>query len=329
MPGWSAWLLLHFGLAAALTWGARRYALCRRLLDEPGERRSHTVATPRGGGIAIVACLLVAAAVAWTRPDAISPFLVAFAVGLVLVAGIGWWDDHRPLSPALRFVVQNIAALVLAWGIYQIDSNPWLAGLTFALTLVLVNVWNFMDGINGLAASQAAIAALAYAMVGSGVGTLLATALLAACLGFLPFNYPRARIFLGDVGSGALGYALAALWAISSGGREISMLIFLLPLTILLVDAGFTLATRMLAGERWWTPHITHVYQLAAKRYGHTAITCAYGALSLITLMMMLISSRSSMYTAVLTLAAGYAAAGGIWLGVRRRMEPNKRADDA
>ncbi|RZA11305.1 MAG: hypothetical protein EOP02_32555 [Proteobacteria bacterium] len=111
----AAWLLLPFLLSTVLTWWARRYALRRNLLDEPGERRSHDTATPRGGGIAIVACMLVAMAwLAISRPGYLLP-MAALAVGLVLVAGIGWVDDHRPLSAWSRLVVQAVSGLILAF----------------------------------------------------------------------------------------------------------------------------------------------------------------------------------------------------------------------
>lgn len=138
---------------------------------------------------------------------------LGFLPGLLIVAGIGWWDDHKPLSPWLRLVVQGVAALALAAGAGW-ESGQWLpALLAFGAAMVLVNVWNFMDGINGLASGQAALAALGYAALLTGEWHWLALALLAGCVGFLPFNFPRARIFLGDVGSGALGYVLAALLA--------------------------------------------------------------------------------------------------------------------
>jgi hypothetical protein len=154
------------GLAAAAavaTWMARYYALRGNLMDQPGERRSHAVATPRGGGIAIVLVVACASVYLMTRQASVDALWLGFLPGLLLVAGIGWWDDHRPLSPWLRLGVQAVAATMLAMGASW-QSGHWLpALLAFAAAMALVNVWNFMDGINGLAASQAALAALAYA----------------------------------------------------------------------------------------------------------------------------------------------------------------------
>jgi len=201
-------------LSAGLTWAARGYALRQQLVDQPGERRSHSVATPRGGGIAIVISLLVTAGAAmWVWPES-TPSLLVASLGLVLVAGIGWWDDHRPLPAMRRLLVHFIAAALLA-ALVKVHGGSWLlAGLVLVFTASLINIWNFMDGINGIAASQAIVVALGLAPVLPWPYSLAAVALGLACLGFLPFNFPRARIFMGDVGSGALGYAVAVVLAI-------------------------------------------------------------------------------------------------------------------
>lgn len=305
-PGLVLWSLLFAAIGAAGTWLARGYALRRHLLDQPGERRSHAVATPRGGGVAIALAFLVAlVAMAARRPDEIV-LLACAAIGLVLVAGIGWIDDHRPLSPWSRLAVHVLAAGWLMAGVYLSGRGGGAALGAFAAALVLVNVWNFMDGIDGLAASQAVLAAASLAFL-AGTDLLavhLGLALIASTLGFLPFNFPRARIFLGDVGSGALGYALALLLAMSlhtlstDQRSSAAWLLVLLPLSACVLDAGLTLSVRIARGEKWWTPHVQHVYQRWARRLGgHPPVTAAY---------------------ALWTLAAGSAAA---WLAGGGRSE--------
>lgn len=273
-----AWLSLHFAIGWVGTWLARRYALHRDLIDQPGERRSHAVPTPRGGGVSIVVSLLVAACVlGWRQPQEIV-LIAAFVVGLALVAGIGLIDDHRPLSPWLRLGVQAVAAGVLALGVAGTWGDPAIAALAFVAALVLTNVWNFMDGINGIAASQAALVAGGLAVAAGGTWGWLGLALVAACAGFLPFNFPKARIFLGDVGSGALGFALAALLAGACAklSRPASLLL-LLPLSAFLVDSGLTLFRRILRGERWWSPHAQHAYQRWVAQSGtHAPATLWY-----------------------------------------------------
>ena len=321
MPALPVWLLLHFAGAAVGTWLARRYALKGDLVDQPGERRSHTVPTPRGGGIAIVAMVLTASAILGLQSAGDHWLLWGFAPGLLMVAGIGWWDDHRPLSPGLRLGVHAVAGALLALGIWSATGDAVLAVVAFLLAMGLVNVWNFMDGINGLAASQALLAALAYAALMPGGGGLpwLAWGLFAACAGFLPFNFPRARIFLGDVGSGALGYVLAALAATSmAASPRDGMPLVLLPLCLFLVDAGFTLAWRMLRGEHWWTPHVSHLYQQAARRWGHTTVTVIYSVFGSVTLLLSFMLSNTALETTAMVVAGTYGVGGMLWVLLRR-----------
>lgn len=293
------WLILHAGIGVVGTWLALHYARGRQLLDHPGERRSHDVATPRGGGVAIVAALLVAAtALAWRDPGQRS-LLVAFVVGLLLVAAIGMIDDHRPLSPWLRLTVHALAALVFAVAVAVAFDSAALAIASAAAVLVLCNIWNFMDGIDGLAASQALLLGVVLTVVAdAGSWALVAAAMAAACGGFLPFNFMpssaqsvrsvRARIFLGDVGSGALGYAIAALAIVVHGrqGASVSLLL-LLPLSAFLIDAGLTLLRRLLRGERWWTAHTQHAYQVWARRAGHAPVTLAYAGWTVLAVAVM------------------------------------------
>jgi len=318
--GLSAWAGAHAILALAGTWFARRYALRRRLVDEPGDRRSHSAPTPRGGGIAIVIAWLLGLGWLIARATGAMPFLEAAAIGLLLVAGVGWIDDHRPLSPWSRLAVHGLAAMVLAIGVFASDGNIALAIAAFCITLVLVNIWNFMDGIDGLAASQAALAAAGYAMY-AGAGTMfwIGLGLAAACAGFLPFNLPRARIFLGDVGSGALGFALAVvLVGVIGQGRD-TWPVLLMPLSAFLIDATLTLAARMLRGERWWQPHIQHAYQHWARRSGrHVVVTLAYAGWTLAAVVIMLLARTTGIATMVAIILAWYLAGLIVWMRLRR-----------
>ena len=322
MPAvWWMGLPAALAVAAALTWCARRYALRRKLFDQPGERRSHVVATPRGGGIAIVVTLLLAlavAAVAW--PTARMPLLVS-GLGLVLVAGIGWWDDHRPLPAVRRLLVHLLAASLLAGLVWDATGNPWQALLALLFTTSLINIWNFMDGINGIATSQAILAGAAFALVLPGPLALAGIVLALACLGFLPFNFPRARVFMGDVGSGALGYAVAALVCLVSVATDISWLLLLVPLTAFLVDAGFTLLSRMLSGQRWMEPHTQHLYQRAVKSGAtHTSVTGSYFVFGLFSITVFnACTYLQPRWEAAVALAWIFCAS-GLWLLLRKGM---------
>lgn len=314
----AAWLALHGIIGALGTWWARRYALRASLIDHPGERRSHTAATPRGGGVAIVAAMLTAAGVGIATEPGQAVLPAAFALGLALVAGIGAVDDHRPLSPWLRLGVHAIAAAALAGGFYAAYGDPWLALAAFVLSIGLTNVWNFMDGIDGLAASQAALFAGAAAVWLQGPAQWLALALCAACCGFLPFNFPRARIFLGDVGSGALGYAIAALCVAVAAEASPGWPLSLLPLAAFLVDAALTLVGRMLRGERWWTPHVTHAYQIWARRVGHVPVTWGYGLWTATAVALWWLFRAENAVFITMVLLSWYTLSGLAWRSLRR-----------
>ncbi len=285
---------------AAITWLALRYAHRRGLYDQPGERRSHAVATPRGGGISIALVLLAAVmATGWWYP-ALRPVLQAGALGLVLVATVGWIDDHRPLSARVRLLAHALSAAMLAGAVLVAGHGLLPAAIAFVAVLVLVNVWNFMDGIDGLAGSQAAIAAVGFAaMVGMATPAgWLALALAGACCGFLPFNFPRARIFLGDVGSGALGHGLALLVVlviVEPAGRVAPSAwpLLVLPLAAFLVDASLTLGRRIVRREAWWQPHVQHAYQVWSRTLGrHAPVTIAYAGWSIAGTALMLGMNR-------------------------------------
>lgn len=318
----------------AITWLALRYAQRRGLLDEPGERRSHTVATPRGGGVSIAFVLLAAILVlGWASPG-LRPVLQAGALGLVLVATVGWIDDHRALSARVRLLAHTVSAAMLAAALLATGHGPLPAAIAFVAVLVLVNVWNFMDGIDGLAASQAAIAAVGYALV-AGMGTptgLLALALAGACCGFLPFNFPRARIFMGDVGSGTLGQGLALLLVLvmidpANPVAAPAWPLLLLPLATFLVDASLTLGRRILRRESWWQAHVQHAYQVWSRTLGrHAPVTLAYAGWSIAGTALMLGMNRMHQTFIIASAATlGWCLVSGAgWLALQRVSRESK-----
>ena len=296
MTGWpgpgsppAAWqfaaVMLPVGLLAFVATGAvLRFLRRKAILDLPNARSSHAVPTPRGGGIAILAAVLpawltIAAAGGWRDADA-----VLAAAGILAL--VSWRDDRGGLSPALRFLVQAIAVaaglamLPGAGAVFQgLLPRPLDLAACFLLWLWFVNLYNFMDGIDGLAGGQtmclgagiALVAALHPAAAPPGTA-LLAAALAAAALGFLPWNWQPARLFMGDVGSVPLGYLLGwLLLALAASGAWAPALI--LPLYYL-VDATWTLVARLVRGARVWEAHREHFYQravAAGRRHGAVA----------------------------------------------------------
>lgn len=312
-------------IAAAGAWLARHHALRYGLLDQPGERRSHGVPTPRGGGVGIVVAWVFGCAALGLAGRLPAPLALAAVVGTLLVGGAGYADDHRPLSPWLRLAAHVAAGLAVAVGLLGAGAAPWLALLALAGVPVMVNVWNFMDGIDGLAASQAALAALGFALLTHGQQVAIpALLLVAACLGFLPFNFPRARIFLGDVGSGTLGFALALLAMLllleaGEGAVQGLLPLVFLPVSAFLIDASLTLAWRMVRREKWWTAHVEHAYQRLAARIGsHGPVTLAYGIWSAGALCLAVLMAGSG-FTFKLAVAGSCIAAGTLAWCVARK----------
>lgn len=322
------WMLASAAVSAAVTWLARRYALRRRLMDEPGERRSHAIATPRGGGIGpVLACGLAIVVLGLREPIAGVgwPWLVAALSG---VAFVGAWDDHRPLDARIRLLVHVLAGVALALG-FGLAGQPLALLTAIAGVAILVNVWNFMDGIDGLASTQAVLVMLTAASLLAGPWQWVALAFAAAVAAFVPFNFPRARIFLGDVGSGALGVLIAILVLALADARPdpLRAVLLLFPCAAFLVDASLTLGWRMLGGEKWWTPHTRHLYQAMARRHGHARVTLAYAAWSGAGAVLAVALGGRAIPFIIASLALWYMAAAIVWACLQHQVTSGARSE--
>jgi UDP-N-acetylmuramyl pentapeptide phosphotransferase/UDP-N-acetylglucosamine-1-phosphate transferase len=255
----------------------------QELLDHPNERSSHSVPTPRGGGIALVGSLLLAWLMLF-QAGWVAPGVVSISLAAAALAVISWIDDLHDLSPLLRLLAQGAA---VALGTYVLPETQYALrdwwGSVFYLTGVSllwvwwINLFNFMDGIDGLAGSEAAaigVGVLLFVIRGIGADSelaLLAAAIIGAAIGFLLWNWSPAQIFLGDVGSAPLGYLLGFL-LLDLALRGFWKITLILPLYFL-ADATITLSRRLLRGERIWRPHREHYYQQAVRRgLGHAAV---------------------------------------------------------
>ena len=261
-----ALLLFGSAVAGALFTGAVTRALRRRaIFDHPNERSSHAVPTPRGGGWGI---LLVLAPVWWAI--GVSPWVQA---GLAILAAVSWLDDRYNLAAAPRLLVHGAAVLagLMALGDEARVFQGWLPGgldhlATGLLWLWFINLFNFMDGIDGLAGSEAVSVAGGLALVAATAsdasGALMPALVLAgAALGFLVWNWHPAQVFMGDVGSIPVGFALGwLLFATASAGEWPAAL--LLPLYFV-ADASITLARRLFTGKPIFQAHREHFYQQA------------------------------------------------------------------
>ena len=293
-------LLAAVLISWALTGMIRRQAARIGLLDHPNERSSHTVPTPRGGGVAIVGSFMLLL-LAMGLLGLIEQRLMIAALGAgAVVALLGFLDDRASLPARVRFAGHAGAA---AWCIGWMNAIPSVpifgraVDLGFAgpalcgLFIVwMVNLFNFMDGIDGIASVEAITTTLSGALLwwlaGSGSGWLAAVVFAACVAGFLAWNWPPAKIFMGDAGSGFLGLmvALLALWC----GQSAPLLFWswFILIGCFMVDATTTLVRRVRRGEKFFEAHRAHAYQYAARRAGrHLPVTLACGAINLLWLL--------------------------------------------
>ena len=259
----------------ALTGAARRYALARAILDRPNERSSHAVPTPLGGGWGIATPALVSIALStwlgWLDHDA----ALGLAGGGAAVAMVGWVDDRIGLSARTRLLVQAVGAIwLVVWlgGFTALDVGAarwplgrWGDSLAVLAIVWSTNLYNFMDGIDGIAGTEAVCVAGAggvlLLLAGSPGLALVALVTAGASAGFLVWNRPPARIFMGDAGSGLLGFLLAGLAIAGDVRGAAPALVWVLLLGAFVGDATSVLLRRMARGERWYSAHRGHLYQ--------------------------------------------------------------------
>ncbi|MEO8809296.1 MAG: glycosyltransferase family 4 protein [Rhodanobacter sp.] len=330
------WLLASFLITVLLVRGAIGYARRRGMLDLPGQRRSHRVPTPRGGGVGIVFALLIclpgvalSSPVAWSAPIV----WVALCAALVIVALAGWWDDHRPLPVWPRLAAQVLGVGLFSASLVATDTRWWWLPLLVAGGVWSINLHNFMDGIDGLLAQQVVFVAGGLAALAWGRGqpalVLSAACLASSALGFWCFNRPPARIFMGDVGSGSAGLLVfafsVAVWRLEPA--------LLWPALILssafLVDSSLTLLTRMWQGRRWYDAHRAHLYQWLVRRgRSHAGADAVYLGWNLLVAAPLAWFACSHLQSALAVTMVAYAGAAATWLYLKRRLlrRPSSKA---
>ncbi|MGY2339194.1 MraY family glycosyltransferase [Pseudomonas sp. SDO5532_S415] len=284
----------------SLTWALRHYALSRSLMDIPNARSSHSVPTPRGGGVAIVLAFTMALFMLFFAGLMTFQAFLAIAGAGALIAVIGFMDDHGHIAARWRLLGHFAASI---WLLYWLGGLPvieffgrtfdlgWLGHVLAAFYLVwLLNLYNFMDGIDGIASVEAICACLGACVLywlGGANDLIWAPLLLAfAVAGFLFWNFPPARIFMGDAGSGFLGVILGGLSLQAAWVSADLLWGWLILLGVFIVDATFTLFRRLLRGDKVYEAHRSHAYQFASRRFGsHLTVTAVVGAINLLWLL--------------------------------------------
>jgi len=273
---------LFFGGAGA--WFMSRYAFTLGLVDFPNSRSSHSRPTPRGGGIGLLLTFFVVSVSFADVP-------VTFWLPAVFLALVSFFDDGLGLSPKARLLFQfSSAATVVLSVAFNHFSYQSLIGIPFWLLFIVgtANFYNFMDGINGIAGTTGVVsfglvAVFCWMTEADNSLVFLSLAMSAACVGFLPFNLPKARVFLGDVGSILLGFVFACITFIMSNdlGSFLCLLAFMFPFY---ADALTTLFVRWRDGEKLPQAHRRHLYQILANEltFSHWLVSCCYCLVQLV-----------------------------------------------
>lgn len=318
----SIFLLIIVGFLAAfsLTGYMRQYALKKNIIDNPNERSSHTMPTPRGGGVAVVISYLLGLAgliyLGFLTP---SIGIIVIAAGFI-IALLGFLDDHGHINALVRLAIHFLVAIgvVIALGgftevtIFNDLKLGFIANIIAVLFLVwLLNLYNFMDGINGIASIEAITSVLSmaliywilYPMVNNQVLCLMA----ATVFGFMLWNFPKAKIFMGDACSGFLGLVLG-IWALYALKQDTALFCaWIICLGVFIVDATFTLIRRILNGHKMYDAHRSHAYQYASRKYqSHTKATLGVLTINLVWLLPMAYLAATEAMMPELIIAIAY-----------------------
>ncbi|MFI8481161.1 glycosyltransferase family 4 protein [Pseudomonas sp. NPDC078700] len=286
-------------LTLVLTDVLRRYALSKRLIDIPNARSSHSVPTPRGGGLAVVIIYLTVLPVLFfIGLVTFSSMLALFVTGAV-IAIIGFVDDHGHIAARWRLLGHIVAAV---WAVFWLGGLPpiAIAGFTVSSGFItsciavfylvwMLNLYNFMDGIDGLASLEAVTVCVGGAVIYWCLDELsyvyLPLTLAGAVAGFLFWNFPPAKIFMGDAGSGFLGITLGILSIQAAWVAPQLLWSWLILLGVFIVDATFTLLRRLLRGDKVYEAHRSHGYQYAARHYkSHLPVSLGVTAINIVWL---------------------------------------------
>lgn len=312
--------LVFFIVTLLFTGFMRLYALKKNIIDNPNERSSHSVPTPRGGGVAVVCSYLMALVVLiYSQQLTVHIGLTIIAAGFV-IALLGFLDDHGHINSMLRLAIHflvAIAVVISLGGFGSVDifgevQLGFLANIIAVLFLVwLLNLYNFMDGINGIASVEAitvtASMATLYYMLSISLHSDLLWLLGACVFGFLLWNFPKAKIFMGDACSGFLGLVLGILALIALKENVALFCAWIICLGIFVVDATYTLIKRVFNGHKMYDAHRSHSYQILSRKWNsHTPVTLTVVAINILWLFPIayLTASQSFAYPEVAVLIA-------------------------
>jgi len=339
---WHAWFYLA---AVGLFAGVLSFLSCRvalmmairyDMIVQPGKRQSHTVATPTGGGLGLVFSLIVTTIGIQVFIPLPNFWWLHMLPGVVILAVAGWYDDRHHISSLARLLIQFAVSIWLLSSVCF--QNPHInAGMCVGILVAMIwlmNLYNFMDGSDGMAGFQGIFSGLVMSVLflrgHQFAMALLSLAVAAACAGFLPLNFPKARIFMGDVASVPLGFIFSSMAVYGLYTGVISPVLSILIMSVFIVDATLTLLARVIAGERWYTAHKKHVYQrLVTSGGSHSRVLIIYQAINIFLVLPAIVLATTYSHYANVTAGLTLLVLGACWyianwkLGMRanRRLE--------
>ena len=303
------------------------------MIAQPGERQSHELATPTGGGLGLMFSIVVTTACTHLVIPLPDFWWQNMLPGVILLAIVGWRDDKFPVSSIIRLLVQLVVSIWLlgfGWSEFSWKELGLLA-VAFVAMVWMMNLYNFMDGSNGMAGFQGVFAGMTMAVFlqigGQHTMALVALVVAAACAGFLPLNFPRARVFMGDVASVPLGFIFASLAVFGVMTGSLSLPVAILIMSVFIVDATLTLLSRVFRGERWYTAHAQHVYQrLIAQGWTHRQVLLIYQAVNVIVVLPALVLAEIYPQYAMVTVGFTLILLGTCWQIAKWRLGMIARA---
>lgn len=322
MIRWFALYMLPVLTSATGAWFIVKYGHHLHLMDEPNYRSSHRIAKPKGGGIGMLIGFITAAIIV--------ELPAAFWVPAALLSILSFMNDRFKISVLTRLLFQfatSIIFLIAIWQWHPFSSGGLLLIIPFSIFIVATtNYYNFMDGIYGMAGISGIVGFGLLAVYGNSVDApsnliILTICMALCCLGFLPFNFPGARVFMGDVGSILLGFVFSAMviWLSKSILDLICLASFLFPFYADVITTGFV---RLKDHEKLWTPHRRHVYQILANEYGiaQWKITLGYGAGQLLVGANVLFLRNKGLFIVIFIMLLYFFAFASLSFIVRRRL---------
>jgi len=296
-------------------------------IAHPGARQSHDVDTPTGGGLGLIFSIVVTSLFLQLLLPLPVFWWQYMLPGIFLLVLVGWRDDKLPVSSLVRLLVQLVVSLwLLSFFPFQFSmSGIGIFAGTAVATIWMMNLYNFMDGSNGMAGFQGVFVGMVLAVLfyagDQHAMALLSVVVAAACAGFLPLNFPRARVFMGDVASVPLGFIFASFAVYGMNKGILSLPVSILIMSVFIIDATLTLLARVFRGERWYTAHAQHVYQrLIAQGCSHRQVVVVYQAVNVILVLPAIVLTKIFPQYAMVIVELTLLLFGACWQIANRRL---------